>query len=203
MSGHPVLPGKYSIVWNFYLSKLAQIVSIGPGIRPQKGQRDNFTREPPCLQESILGVPAVCMKPSITCVFFQRLAVTVVSVWRCQNGGFSRRRWPEKSLVRWKRLVIWGNGPYPNVKWWRFVTWDSNLSPHWEKIWVFFNGKILIRWSVGEGKCWRSFIAKNVEVSRKVFGLKGLKVIVIRADQAARWPKVLRFFEWLTHRPQP
>ena len=28
--------------------KLAQIVSVGPGIRPQKGQRDNFTREPPC-----------------------------------------------------------------------------------------------------------------------------------------------------------
>ena len=40
-------------------------MSVGPGIRPQKGQRDNFTREPPCLQQSILGVP-VCMKPSLT-----------------------------------------------------------------------------------------------------------------------------------------
>ena len=68
MSGHPVLPEKYSIDWNFYLSKLAQIVSIGPGIRPQKGQKDNFTREPPCLQESILVVPAVFMKPSLTSV---------------------------------------------------------------------------------------------------------------------------------------
>ena len=27
----------------FYLSKLAQIVSVGPGICPQKGQRDDFT----------------------------------------------------------------------------------------------------------------------------------------------------------------
>ena len=42
-------------------------MSVGPGIRPQKGQRDNFTREPPCLQESILGVP-VCMKPSLVSV---------------------------------------------------------------------------------------------------------------------------------------
>ena len=33
----------------------------------KKGQRDNFTREPPCLQQSILGVP-VCMKPSLTSV---------------------------------------------------------------------------------------------------------------------------------------
>ena len=42
-------------------------MSVGPGIRPQKGQRDNFTREPPCLQQSILGVP-VCMKPSLASV---------------------------------------------------------------------------------------------------------------------------------------
>ena len=32
-----------------------------------KGQRDSFTREPPCLQQSMLGVP-VCMKPSLTSV---------------------------------------------------------------------------------------------------------------------------------------
>ena len=43
-------------------------MSVGPGIRPQKGQRDNFTREPPCLQQSILGVP-VCMKPSLASVW--------------------------------------------------------------------------------------------------------------------------------------
>ena len=43
-------------------------MSVGPGIRPQKGQRDNFTREPPCLQQSILGVPA-CMKPSLASVW--------------------------------------------------------------------------------------------------------------------------------------
>ena len=34
-------------------------------MHPQKGQKDNFTREPLCLQQSILGVP-VCMKPSLT-----------------------------------------------------------------------------------------------------------------------------------------
>ena len=39
-------------------------MSVGPGIRPKKGQRDNFTCKPPCLQQSILGVP-VCMKPSL------------------------------------------------------------------------------------------------------------------------------------------
>ena len=53
----------------FLVSELAHIVSVGPGIRPQKFQRDNFTREPPCLQQSILGVP-VCMKPSLTSVCF-------------------------------------------------------------------------------------------------------------------------------------
>ena len=42
-------------------------MSVGPGIRPQKCQRDNFTRELPCLQQSILSVP-VCMKPSLTSV---------------------------------------------------------------------------------------------------------------------------------------
>ena len=61
MSGHPVLPAKYSTDCSFKLSKLAQIVSVGAGFRPQKGQRDNFIREPPCLQQSILGDPA-CMK---------------------------------------------------------------------------------------------------------------------------------------------
>ena len=61
MSGHPVLPAKYSTDCSFKLSKLAQIVSVGAGFRSQKGQRDNFTREPPCLQQSILGDP-VCMK---------------------------------------------------------------------------------------------------------------------------------------------
>ena len=43
-------------------------MSVGSGIRPQKGQRDNFTRERPCLQQSILGVP-VCMKPSLASVW--------------------------------------------------------------------------------------------------------------------------------------
>ena len=43
-------------------------MSVGPGIRLQKGQRDNFTSEPPCLQQSILGVP-VCMKPSLASVW--------------------------------------------------------------------------------------------------------------------------------------
>ena len=49
----------------FLALKTSQIVSVGTGIRPQKGQRDNFTREPPCLHQSILGVP-VCVKPSLT-----------------------------------------------------------------------------------------------------------------------------------------
>ena len=39
-------------------------VSLGTGCRPQKGQRDKFTREPHCLQQRILGVP-VCMRPSL------------------------------------------------------------------------------------------------------------------------------------------
>ena len=67
VSGHLVQPAKYSVDWRFQVWKLAQIVSVGTGIRPQKGPRDNFTREPPCLQQSILGVP-VCMKPSLTSV---------------------------------------------------------------------------------------------------------------------------------------
>ena len=47
--------------------KICPNCKVGPGIRPQKGQRDNFTRELPCLQQSILGLP-VRMKPSLTSV---------------------------------------------------------------------------------------------------------------------------------------
>ena len=66
--GHPDPPAKYSIDSSFKLSKLAQFVLVSPGIRTQKGQRYNFTREPPCLQQSNLGVP-VRMKPSLTNVW--------------------------------------------------------------------------------------------------------------------------------------
>ena len=46
--------------------------SIGRSwIGPQKGQRDSFTREPPCLQQRILGVP-VCIKPSLTSVCLEK-----------------------------------------------------------------------------------------------------------------------------------
>ena len=67
--GSPSPTGKIPHRWkSLSFQKLVQIVSVGAGIRPQKGQRDNFTREPPCLQQSILGVP-VCMKPSLTSVW--------------------------------------------------------------------------------------------------------------------------------------
>ena len=43
-------------------------MSVGRGIRPQKGQRDNFTHEPPCLQQSILGVPSLHETISCLCL---------------------------------------------------------------------------------------------------------------------------------------
>ena len=43
------------------------MVLVGSWIRPQKGQSENFTREPPCLQQNNLGVP-VCLKPSLTSI---------------------------------------------------------------------------------------------------------------------------------------
>ena len=70
VSSHPVLPAKFRIHWIFYFSKLAKIALVGPGIHPQDGQRDNFTRGPPCLLHSMFG-DSVSMKPSLTSVFFQ------------------------------------------------------------------------------------------------------------------------------------
>ena len=56
---------------------LLQIALVGPWIHPQSGQRDNFTRGPPCLLHSMFG-DSVSMKPPLTPVFFQRLASTYI-----------------------------------------------------------------------------------------------------------------------------
>ena len=82
-----VLPEKYPIHWIRYCSKLARIGLVGPGIHPQNGQRDNFTRWPPTLLHSTFG-DSVGMKPPLTSVFFQRLASTHSPAWWCQTGGF-------------------------------------------------------------------------------------------------------------------
>ena len=92
-----MLPAKFLIHWIFYYSKLAQITLVGPGIHPQNGQRDNFTRGPPCLQHSMFG-DSVRMKPPLTPVFFQRLASTHIPAYWCKNGGFCRGKWLEKTL---------------------------------------------------------------------------------------------------------
>ena len=65
VSDHPVLQQNMPSIEISSFQNVPKNVSIGLGIHPQKGQRENFTREPPCLQKSILGVP-VCMKPSLT-----------------------------------------------------------------------------------------------------------------------------------------
>ena len=44
-----------NIVYIALFTILAQIVLVGPGIRPQDDQRDDFTREPPCLLRSMFG----------------------------------------------------------------------------------------------------------------------------------------------------
>ena len=59
----------------FYYSKLAQIALVDPGIHLQNGQRDNFTRGPPCLLHSMFG-DSESMKAPLTSVLFQRLAST-------------------------------------------------------------------------------------------------------------------------------
>ena len=63
VSCHPVKQQNISSIEISSFQNLSKIVSMGLGIHPQKGQRDNFTRESPCLQKSILGV-SVCMKLS-------------------------------------------------------------------------------------------------------------------------------------------
>lgn len=55
--------------------KLAQIALVGPGIRPQNSQRDDFTREPQCLLQSMF-VFFFSTKTPLNLVFFQRLAFT-------------------------------------------------------------------------------------------------------------------------------
>ena len=62
-------------------------MSVRAGIRPQKGQRDKFTREPPCLQQSFLGVP-VCTKPSLApLVSFKGLPLPTVHLNDARLGA--------------------------------------------------------------------------------------------------------------------
>ena len=136
-------PAKYRIDWSFYLSELAQIVSVGPGICPQKGQRDNFTREPPCWQQSILG-PPVCMKPSLTSVsrrpdthgsYFTLMPVeswTEMSIaGKDQHvkflGRLGYRRATEHLRMRWRNL--WTrekNAVPPDIRRWSVVPNESS-----------------------------------------------------------------------------
>ena len=53
MLGHPVLPAKYCIYIIAWQVKSRSNCVAGPGIRPQNGQRDDFTREPLCLLRSM------------------------------------------------------------------------------------------------------------------------------------------------------
>ena len=105
-----------SIQWHFwFLSRfpLHKIVSVGPGIRPQKSQRDNFTSQRPCFQESILGVP-VCMKPSLRHARFLRYVYDCRINWKfnswlktTQPVNFVGRLGigePEHLRMRWRNV---------------------------------------------------------------------------------------------------
>ena len=84
---------------------------IGPGIRAQKGQRDNFTREPPCLQHcSKLSLTSVSRRPDTHGSYIYVYACTIKTKMSilCQNQhlflGMVRIREPEHLRSRWRNV---------------------------------------------------------------------------------------------------
>ena len=73
----PSTTSKISNPLNFLLLQSPQIALVGPGIHPQNGQRDSFTRGPQSLLHSMSG-DSVGVKPPLTSVFFQRLSSSLM-----------------------------------------------------------------------------------------------------------------------------
>ena len=82
-------------------------MSVGSGIRPQKGQRDNFTREPPCLQQSILGVP-VCMKRSLASVWDKTRHARLLRYVYAYEINWNVNCWYQKKQKRNQHVIFFG-----------------------------------------------------------------------------------------------
>ena len=109
-------------------------MSVGPGIRLQKGQRDNFTSEPPCLQQSILGVP-VCMKPSLASVWdktrharFLRYVYAYKINWNVNCWYRKKEKKKNQHVNCFFRLGI-EEPEHLRMRWWNVWTREKNAVP--------------------------------------------------------------------------
>ena len=80
----------------FKRQKLAQIALVGPGIRPQNSQRDDFTREPQCLLQSMF-VFFLARKHLSTLYSFRGLPLPTFQLNDASMGASADESSPEKN----------------------------------------------------------------------------------------------------------
>ena len=140
----------------FYYSKLAQIALVGPGIHPRNGQRDNFTRGPPCLLRACLATQSAWnhLSPLFS---FRGLPLPTFQLNDARMGASAEENGSKKHLQSddFTRFVLVHSLEQTTTV--TCVTWQFSLSPQFLKPAEYFYFIFIY----GEIKWFRQFIAKK------------------------------------------